>query len=111
MNESLKRVIDDLDGYTAAAVELRDHMERVIARNAEDGAYLLAGNPIADSMRRADSASRSRELTRVLEEFDQARRLIRASVTALMLDDCASVAEVGEAFGVSRQLAHRFAKE
>jgi transposase-like protein len=32
-------------------------------------------------------------------------------VTALLLEDGATVAEVGEAFGVSRQLAHRFAKE
>ena len=111
MNDSLQRVLDDLDGYTAAAIQLRDSMERIVAWNAEDAAYLRAGNPMGASMRRADSASRSREITRVLDGFEQARRHIRSSVTALLLEDGATVAEVGEAFGVSRQLAHRFAKD
>jgi hypothetical protein len=107
----VRRVVADLDAYTGAAEALRDHLDRVVAWNTEDREILLAGTPIGDSMRRADSATRSRTLTRALEEFEQARRAPRASVTAAMLDDGATVSEVGDAFGVSRQLAHRFARD
>jgi len=111
VDDGLQRVLGDLEDYTAAAVQLRDELDRLIAWNAEDAEYLRSGMAITDSMRRADSARRSRDLTRYLDEFESVRRAVRVSVTALMLDDGNTVTEVGDAFGVSRQLAHRFATD
>jgi len=59
----------------------------------------------------ASSADRSRDLTRILTEFEQSRRRNRASVTAAALDQGLSVIQISEIFGVSRQLANRFVKE
>jgi predicted transcriptional regulator len=46
-----------------------------------------------------------------LERFEAARREVRVSITAALLDEGLSTAEVGELFGVTRQLANRFARD
>ena len=46
-----------------------------------------------------------------MAEFEESRRAIRSSVVAAALAEGATVTEIGEIFGVSRQLANRFVKE
>jgi predicted transcriptional regulator len=62
-------------------------------------------------MRRSDSATLSRDLTQRLEEFEEVRREIRVSVTAALRAEGLSAADIGDLFGVTRQLASRFARE
>jgi hypothetical protein len=63
---------------------------------------------MSDKMRRSTSAEFSRDLTHRLERFEAVRRDVRVSITAALLDEGLSTAEIGELFGVTRQLANRF---
>jgi transposase-like protein len=50
-------------------------------------------------------------MTDLLAEFDECRHRLRISITAAGLEEGMSIGDIGRAFGVSRQLAARFAKE
>ena len=85
VDEALRHIIDDLDRYSMATTNLREELMRLEQWNADDRARLLSGVSIEESMEVVDSASRSRNLTKLLDEFEQARRELRASVTAAMV--------------------------
>ena len=111
MDAAVERMIADIERYTEAGERLIERLERQNRWNLEDIERLRSGVLLAESTRRTRSAERSRELTRILDEFEQSRRAIRTSVTAAALDQGMTISEIAEIFGVSRQLANRFVKE
>jgi Homeodomain-like domain len=111
MNESIERVIEYIERYTRAGEHLIERLEAQREWNTEDIERLRSGVAISRSSKDTGSAERSRSLTRILSEFEQSRREIRAAVVAAALDEGMTITEIADIFGVSRQLANRLVKE
>ncbi len=111
MDEPIERVIADVHDYTEAGERLAERLALQSQLNLEDIERLRGGMTLMESIRSTDSAARSRDLTRIMAEFEEGRRVLRASVVAAALAEGATVSEIGEIFGVSRQLANRFVQE
>ena len=111
MDEAIERVIGDVYLYTEAGDRLIERLQIQNRWNLEDIERLRGGASLMSSIETTDSASRSRDLTRIMAEFEESRRAIRSSVVAAALAEGASVAQISEIFGVSRQLANRFVKD
>ena len=111
MDPAMERVIEHIEHYTAAGDRLIARLEAQRAWNLEDIGHLRAGARLSESTKQTRSADRSRDLTRILSEFEQSRRGIRAAVVAAALQEGMTIPEVADIFGVSRQLANRFVKE
>ena len=50
-------------------------------------------------------------MTRLLAEFEESRRAIRSSTVLGLLEEGLTITEIGDVFGVSRQLANRLVKD
>jgi len=111
MNQSIERVIEHVERYTRAGDCLIERLQAQRAWNLEDIESLRDGMTIAQSTKDTRSAERSRSLTRILSEFEQSRREIRAAVVAAALQEGMTISEIADIFGVSRQLANRFVKD
>ena len=111
VDEAIERVIADVRRYSEAGERLIERLQVQSQWNQEDIDRLQGGATLMESVRSTDSAARSRDLTAILAEFEESRRVIRASVVAAALAEGATISEIGEIFGVSRQLANRFVKE
>jgi hypothetical protein len=111
MDEAIERVIADVLHYTEAGERLVEQLQIQNRWNLEGIARLRTGVGFLASIETNHSAARSRDLTRVMAEFEESRRAIRSSVVAAALAEGATVTEISEIFGVSRQLANRFVKD
>jgi hypothetical protein len=110
MEEAIDRVIGDVYRYTEAGERLIERLQLQNRWNVEDIERLRTGVSLTAAIEATDSASRSRDLTRIMAEFEESRRAIRSSVVAASLAEGATVTQISEIFGVSRQLANRFVK-
>jgi len=72
---------------------------------------LESGVPLSQALTELNTAERRTRMTDMLSEFDESRHRLRLSITAAGLEEGMSIGDIGRAFGVSRQLAARFAKE
>ena len=111
MNEAIERVIADVHRYTEAGEALAARLHSTWRGMPRDIERLRSGMTMTESCRITDSAERSRNLTRILAEFEQSRRAIRASSVLALLDEGMTITEIGVVFGVSRQLANRLVKD
>ena len=111
MREGIDRVIDDVLRYREAANQLIAGLQRQVGSSDDDISVLRSGITMSDKMRQSSSSELSRDLTRRLDHFEAVRRDVRISITAALLDEGLSTIEIGELFGVTRQLANRFARD
>lgn len=111
MHESIERVIEQVEHYTRAGDRLIEQLQAQRAWNLEDIEHLRSGMTLTRSTHETPSAERSRDLTRILAEFEQSRREIRAAVVVAALHEGMTISEIADIFGVSRQLANRFVKD
>jgi hypothetical protein len=111
MDEAIERVIADVYRYTAAGERLVERLQVQNRWNLDGIERLRNGTSFLSSIETTHSAARSRDLTQVMAEFEESRRAIRSSVVAAALAEGATVTEIGEIFGVSRQLANRLVKD
>jgi hypothetical protein len=111
MSDAIERVIADVHRYTEAGERLAARLHQHSAWNAEDIERLRSGMTLTESCQATNSAERSRNLTRILAEFEESRRAIRASSVLALLDERMSITEISVVFGVSRQLANRLVKD
>jgi hypothetical protein len=108
--DARRQFLDDVRAYTAAGERLVAVVTEFNAMNSEAVRDIERGMSVAESFERRDSAAWSRRVSTLLEEFEASRRVTRASAAAALLAEGRSVADVGKAFGVSHQLASRFAR-
>ncbi len=111
MERAIERVIEQVERYTQAGDRLIERLQAQRVWNLEDIEHLRDGMTIATSTRDTRSAERSRDLTRIMDEFEQSRREIRVAVVAAALEEGMTISEIADIFGVSRQLANRFVKD
>ena len=111
MDDAIERVIADVRRYTEAGERLAERLHQHSRWNEEDIERLRSGASLRESCRATDSAQRSRDLTRILAEFEESRRAIRASTVLALLEEGMTINEIAQVFGVSRQLANRLVKD
>ncbi len=110
MPEPREQFIEDVRAYTQAGERL---VAGVIAFNVmqtEAVADLEQGMSLTESFELRDSSAWSRLISNLLEEFEACRRTTRTSAATALMAEGKNVTDVGRAFGVSHQLASRFAK-
>jgi len=111
MTEAIERVIVDLQRYSEAGQRLAEQLHQLARLNAEDVERLRAGVSMTEACQLTNSSDRSRGLTRIMAEFEESRRVIRASTVLGLLEEGRTTSEIGQVFGVSRQLANRLVKD
>jgi len=111
MDPAIERLIEHIERYSEAGDRLAERLAAQRTWNDEDIERLRDGVTLAESTAQTGSADRSRDLTRIMADFERSRREIRAAVVAAALGEGMTITEVAEIFGVSRQLANRFVKE
>jgi len=102
---------DDIKELMDAGQELRD-LILVNRRAFAKGLKLLDQDvPLVDALTQLQTAERRTQMTDALSHFEERRHRLRLSITKAGLQEGMSIGEIGRAFGISRQLAARFAKE
>ncbi len=111
MSAARDAVAADIQQLMATGQELQDQL--LESRNGfEVGLKLLESDtPLGEALVALNSAERRVRMTELLSEFDECRHRLRISITAAGIEEGMSIGDIGRAFGVSRQLAARFAKE
>ncbi len=110
MPDERDRFIDDVHRYVEAGERLVAGVTAFNAMNREALEDLDGGMTLTESFRVHDSAGWSRRISALLDEFEASRRVTRTSAASALLDEGRTITDVGRAFGVSHQLASRFAK-
>ncbi len=111
MEHPRDRFIADTERYQEACRRLIAGFQSYVEVNDQALVDLRGGMSLSESFRVRDSAALSRRIAGLLEDFEAHRRQLRASAAAALQAEGRTVQEIGEAFGVSAQLAGRFAKE
>jgi hypothetical protein len=111
MSAARDAVIADIHRLMASGQELRDQLLESWSGFAVGLDLLEQGTPLSEALTDLHTAERRVHMTERLAEFDECRHRLRISITAAGLEEGMSIGDIGRAFGVSRQLAARFAKE
>ena|SRR3974390_1931799 len=105
-------VVRSIDELIEANVSVRERLrdaERVLKRARK---VFAQGASVAETFKVIPSAEpRQAALMDALKSLTAARHRLRVAVIAAGIDEGMSIGELGRAFGVSRQLAARYAKE
>jgi predicted transcriptional regulator len=106
---------DDLHRQMADLNECIDGLRAVLLRYKKVITALMnlvdGGTPTLEALERVHASRHRPELTDALDQLAGARHETRVALLSLALEQGASMAEVGRAFSVSRQLASRLAAE
>jgi hypothetical protein len=101
----------DIQRLIDVGQELRDQLLES-RRGFEKGLRMLdRGVEINEALRVLNAAERRQRMTDRLSELEACRHQLRLSITVAGLEEGMSIGDIGRAFGVSRQLASRMAKE
>ncbi len=104
-------VIRAMERLLEADKEVRQQLqaaERVLRRGIRG---IEEGEPIARALRTTKAGERRQNVNDALENLQIARHDLRTAVIAAGLEEGMSLSEVARAFGISRQLVQRHAKE
>ena len=104
-------LVEGMHRYVDVIGALMAGLEAYQAKQVEALDDLADGMALLESVRIRDSATLSRELARLVDDFEEARRSIRGLVSRALREEGVTLQEIGQAFGVSAQLASRFVKE
>ena len=105
-------LVQQLAELDEATDRLCEALLRLRRSNAELSALVVRNESAREAIGDAEVPQRRRrELTSLLDEFEAARHQFRLALFAQCLEEGASVAEVGRALGISRQLASRLVSE
>ena len=111
MGSSRDAVVRDIHRLMESGEELRE-LILDSRMGFETGLKMLEeGQSIETTLASLNTAARRVRMTELLSEFEERRHYLRLSITAAGLDEGMTIGDIGRAFGVSRQLASRFAKE
>jgi DNA-directed RNA polymerase sigma subunit (sigma70/sigma32) len=104
-------LVKTMRSYIEVITALMAGLEAYRAKQVQALDDLRAGMSLMESVQKRDSATLSRDLAGLVEDFEEVRRSIRGIVSRALRDEGATLQEIGHVFGVSAQLASRFLKE
>jgi hypothetical protein len=108
---SRDEIARDIQQLIVAGQELRD-LIRESRKGLQKGLELLdRGVGLDEAMRTLNAAERRLLMTDHIAEFEERRHQLRLSITVAALEEGMSIGDIARAFGVSRQLASRMAKQ
>ncbi len=110
MPDPRDQFLQDVRAYTRAGERLASGVIEFNAMNARAVEDIERGMSLTESFELRNSATWSRRISGLLEEFEACRRTTRASAATALMAEGRSVGDIGRAFGVSHQLASRFAR-
>ena len=111
MGTSRDAVVHDIHRLMDSGEELRE-LILDSRKGFEAGLKMLdEGVSMPKALASLNTAARRVRMTELLSEFEDCRHRLRLSITTAGLDEGMTIGDIGRAFGVSRQLASRFAKE
>ena len=102
--EEIERLIEVTKGLRSS---LREN-EAVYVKALEK---FRLGDPIRETLEDVNAKAARQQLNDALEALEKCRHQVRSTLTAAGLEEGMTVAESGRAWGVSRQLAARYANE
>jgi len=111
MSDARDAVVADIHRLMATGQELQDQLLESRKGFTVGLKLLESDTPLGRALVELNSAERRVRMTELLSEFDECRHRLRISITAAGIEEGMSIGDIGRAFGVSRQLAARFAKE
>jgi len=94
-----------------SAAELRRELEEKESMYRATASDLLAGMSVAEALTTSRVDVARRELSDALERFETLRHRSRLSLTAAGIEEGMSIGQIGRSWGISRQLASRYAAE
>lgn len=113
MDRSHRAAVAAIRETISASQALRSNLRSGEAVGRKMIKKLESGIPISEAVSAAggDSADLRRVANECLAEYERCRHKMRIAFISFSLDEGMSIGEIGNALGVSRQLASRFAKE
>ena len=111
MLPSRELALADLDRLLLGAEALAECLAetKVVYRKARQ--LLVDGDEVNELLMAAGAAGTRQSLTESIDEFEKLRHASRLSLVAAGIEEGMTITAVGKAWGVSRQLASRMAKQ
>jgi len=104
--------VKEISAFVEMTERLRETLARYKRANSNLARRVARGESVLEAFDAMDGAmDRQRELTEMLDEFEEARHRVRLALFELARAQGATVSELGRRLGISRQLASRLATE
>jgi hypothetical protein len=103
--------VEEIEALLESAKLLRADLRVKETTYRRTARMLEKGTPIEEVMEASGARTARQELTEAMAEFERRRHSARLSLTAAALDEGMTIGGVGRAWGFSRQLAARYARE
>jgi hypothetical protein len=111
MNPNERLALDAMTRSVDASAELRAHLRRAETAYRKAIIKIEAGADFQSTMDRANMAASLHRVAEGLKALEQARHQSRISLVRISLERGMSISDIARVWGVSRQLAARYAKE
>jgi hypothetical protein len=111
VDDARKAVLEEIEVLLEAAKTLRRDLRAKEASYRRMARRVEQGVDIGTAMGSLGAHVQRQELTDTLDEFEHRRHRTRLAITAAALEEGMTIGDVGRAWGFSRQLAARYAKE
>ncbi len=105
------RVLQSIERLLEVDREVRQRIqenETVLRRALKEFAK---GTTVAEAMEKSQAGFGRQRVNEALDALTEARHEVRLAITVAGIEEGMSIGELGHAWGISRQLASRFAKE
>ena len=111
MSKLRSTALDEIDELLESAKRLHADLRLKETAYRQTARRLAKGAPLEEVMEASGARSARQELTDTLAEFERHRHRTRLALTAAALEEGMSIGEIARAWGFSRQLAARYARE
>ena len=108
---SRRRLIRSIRELNEASADLRENLQRYERSMSKIAERLEKGENAVRAANGTSIPSERRRVTEAIEDFEAARHQLRLALIVLGREEGASLTEIGQALGISRQLASRLAGE
>ncbi len=103
--------LQDIEELLEAAKRLRADLRVKETAYRRTARLIQSGAPLDEVMEASGARSARQEMTDAMADFERHRHATRLSLTAAALNEGLSIGQIGRAWGFSRQLAARYARE
>jgi len=111
MSTLRESAVEEIGQLLESAKVLRADLRVKEAAYRRVSRMLEKGEPIDEVLEDSGARTARQELTDAMTDFERHRHSTRLSLTAAALEEGMSIGQIGRAWGFSRQLAARYARE
>ncbi len=111
MTDAREAAIAETECLTQVAKDLRSALQVNEAVYRETVTKLRSGIPVAELLENVNAKAAREQLNDSLDALAFCRHTVRRALTAAGLEEGMTISDTGRAWGISRQLASRYARE